>query len=99
MNSGAPANVTIPSNIAPGNYLIRHKLFALQIAQTEGGAEFYPACVQVSIGGEGTGTLMDEELVQLPGAYSDTDPGILVCNVLPYALAGRSRRLLESMCL
>ncbi|KAJ3964000.1 glycoside hydrolase family 61 protein [Lentinula raphanica] len=78
MNSGAPANVTIPSNIAPGNYLIRHELIALQIAQTEGGAEFYPACVQVSIGGEGTGTPTDEELVQLPGAYSDTDPGILV---------------------
>ncbi|KAJ3819652.1 glycosyl hydrolase family 61-domain-containing protein, partial [Lentinula raphanica] len=72
---GAPANATISSNITPGNYLIRHELFALQIAQTEGGAELYPACV--SIGGEGTGTPTDE-LVQLPGAYSDTEPGFLV---------------------
>ncbi|KAJ3740125.1 glycoside hydrolase family 61 protein [Lentinula detonsa] len=78
MNTGAPANVTIPSNIAPGNYLIRHELIALQIAQTEGGAEFYPACVQLTIGGTGTGTPTGEELVKLPGAYSDTDPGILV---------------------
>ncbi|GAW07167.1 glycoside hydrolase family 61 protein [Lentinula edodes] len=78
MNTGAPANVTIPSNIAPGNYIIRHELIALQIAQTEGGAEFYPACVQLKVGGTGTGTPSEDELVQLPGAYSDTDPGILV---------------------
>lgn len=78
MNSGAPANVTIPSNIAPGNYLIRHELIALQIAQTEGGAEFYPACVQVAIGGNGTGSPMENETVTFPGAYSDTDPGILI---------------------
>ncbi|KAJ3759946.1 hypothetical protein EV360DRAFT_5373, partial [Lentinula raphanica] len=52
-----------------------HELIALQIAHTDGGAEFYPACVQVSIGGEGTSTPTGEELVQLPGAYSDTDPG------------------------
>lgn len=78
MNSGAPANVTIPANIAPGNYIIRHELIALQIAQTPGGAEFYPSCVQVAIGGNGTGAPTAEETVQLPGAYSDSDPGLVV---------------------
>jgi len=78
MNSGAPANVTIPSNIAPGNYIIRHELIALQIAQTEGGAEWYPTCAQISIGGNGTGAPLENETVTLPGAYSDTDPGILI---------------------
>ncbi|KAF5391070.1 hypothetical protein D9757_003114 [Collybiopsis confluens] len=78
MNSGAPSNVTIPQNIAPGNYLIRHELIALQIAQTQGGAEFYPSCTQVKIGGSGTGAPTNDELVKLPGAYKDTDPGILV---------------------
>ncbi|KIK64066.1 glycoside hydrolase family 61 protein [Collybiopsis luxurians FD-317 M1] len=78
MNSGAPANVTIPSNIAPGNYIIRHELLALQIAQTLGGAEWYPACVQLQIGGNGTGAPTSDELVKLPGAYSDSDPGVLV---------------------
>ncbi|KAJ4475013.1 glycoside hydrolase family 61 protein [Lentinula aciculospora] len=78
MNTGAPANVTIPLNIKPGNYIIRHELIALQIAQVEGGAEFYPACVQVSVIGDGEGAPMEDELVSLPGAYSDTDPGILV---------------------
>ncbi|KAF9073608.1 glycosyl hydrolase family 61-domain-containing protein [Rhodocollybia butyracea] len=78
MNSGAPANVTIPANIAPGNYLIRHELIALQIAQTPGGAEFYPSCVQVAIAGNGTGAPTAEETVQLPGAYSDSDPGLVV---------------------
>ncbi|KAJ3746918.1 hypothetical protein EV360DRAFT_57282, partial [Lentinula raphanica] len=44
-----------------------HNLIALQIAQTKGGAELYPADVQVRIEGDEMGTLMNEELVQLPG--------------------------------
>jgi hypothetical protein len=78
MNDGSPANVTIPSNIAPGNYIMRHELLALQIAQTEGGAEWYPACVQMTIGGNGTGAPTSGELVKLPGAYNDTEPGVVV---------------------
>ncbi|KAF5319791.1 hypothetical protein D9611_012859 [Ephemerocybe angulata] len=75
---GAKATATIPSNIAPGNYLIRHEIIALHLAIDKGGAEFYPACAQVKIGGSGTGTPSADELVSFPGAYSDTDPGIFL---------------------
>jgi len=74
--NGTPANVTIPSNIAPGNYIVRHEILALQLAVSIGGAEFYPSCSQLTIGGSGTGAPTASELVSFPGAYSDTDPGI-----------------------
>ncbi|KAJ7835393.1 glycoside hydrolase family 61 protein [Mycena leptocephala] len=53
-NAGVPANVTLPANIAPGAYLIRHEIIALQLATVAGGAEFYPSSSQVHVGGSGT---------------------------------------------
>ncbi|KAK0437791.1 glycoside hydrolase family 61 protein [Armillaria borealis] len=76
--NGQAAEVTLPSNLAAGNYIIRHEIIALQNGQAEGGAEFYASCTQLKVGGSGTGTPPSSDLVQLPGAYSDTDPGILV---------------------
>ncbi|KAJ3986403.1 glycosyl hydrolase family 61-domain-containing protein [Lentinula detonsa] len=78
---GFPANVTLPSTLAPGNYLIRHEILGLQGAVSVGGAEFYPACSQIKVGGSQTGGPSEDELVLLPGAYSDTDPGIYDPNV------------------
>lgn len=75
--NGKPANVTIPSNISPGGYLLRSELISLQNAMSSGGAEFYPACIQLSIGGSGTGTATGSEECTFPGCYSDSDPGIL----------------------
>jgi len=74
--NGTPANVTIPINIAPGSYVLRHEIIALHLATSMGGAEFYPSCSQLSIGGNGTGAPTASELVTFPGAYSDNDPGI-----------------------
>ncbi|KAI0739448.1 glycoside hydrolase [Daedaleopsis nitida] len=73
---GEPAKVALPSNLAAGEYLLRHELLALHAAQTLGGAEFYPACVQLRVGGTKSGK--PAATVALPGAYSDTDKGILV---------------------
>ncbi len=73
---GKSATVKLPSNIKPGEYLIRHELIALHTAATVGGAEFYPACAQLSVGGSGSGT--PDKTVSFPGAYSDRDPGILI---------------------
>jgi len=44
----SPANVTIPSTLKSGQYLIRHEIIALHLATTVGGAEFYPSCTQVT---------------------------------------------------
>lgn len=79
--AGEPANVTIPSNIAPGNYLLRSELISLQLAVSVGGAEFYPACIQLSIGGSGTGAPQSSEVCKFPGCYSDTDSGIYDPNI------------------
>ncbi|KAK0199855.1 glycoside hydrolase family 61 protein [Desarmillaria ectypa] len=76
--SGKVAQVTLPSNLAAGNYIIRHEIIALHNAQAEGGAEFYASCTQLKVGGSGTATPSRSDLVQLPGAYKDTDPGIFV---------------------
>jgi hypothetical protein len=79
--AGFPANVTIPSTLAPGNYLLRSEIIALHLATTLGGAEFYPSCIQLSVGGSQIGAPTCSEEVTFPGGYSDTDPGILAPNV------------------
>lgn len=91
MNGGV-ANSTIPTNLAPGNYLLRHEIIALHLATSLGGAEFYPACAQITVGGSQTGAPSASDLVSIPGAYSDNDPGIFDPNVFtpdaPYVFPG-----------
>jgi cellulase len=68
--------VTIPSTIAPGNYVLRHEIIALHVAEAVDGAQNYPQCVNLQVTGSGTDELtsgtLGEEL------YTPTDPGILV---------------------
>ncbi|KIK68802.1 carbohydrate-binding module family 1 protein [Collybiopsis luxurians FD-317 M1] len=66
---------TIPPNIKPGNYLLRAEVIALHVASSVGGAQFYMSCYQINIGGTGT---VSPAGVKIPGAYSATDPGILI---------------------
>ncbi|EJF60634.1 hypothetical protein DICSQDRAFT_137375 [Dichomitus squalens LYAD-421 SS1] len=66
---------TVPSDIAPGNYLIRAEVIALHVASSVGGAQFYMSCYQVSVGGSGSAS---PPTVSFPGAYSAEDPGILI---------------------
>ena len=67
--------VTIPSDIAPGQYLLRAETIALHTASQPGGAQFYMSCYQVEITGGGSA---EPPTVKIPGAYSASDPGILV---------------------
>ncbi|KAF8210960.1 glycosyl hydrolase family 61-domain-containing protein [Mycena galopus ATCC 62051] len=75
-----------------GSYLLRHEIIALHTAQSKGGAEFYTSCSQMSVTGSGTGAPQANELVSLPGAYTATDPGILIdvynMNGAPYQFPG-----------
>ncbi|GAB1524785.1 hypothetical protein RhiTH_007941 [Rhizoctonia solani] len=66
----------VPASLKAGQYLIRHEIIALHSASTQGGAQFYPSCIQVEITGSGTET-GPSQLVAFPGAYKSTDPGIL----------------------
>ncbi|CAL1697126.1 unnamed protein product [Somion occarium] len=74
ISKGASFDVSLPQDLAPGGYLIRHEILALHLAVSMGGAEFYPSCTQVQIGGNGSGK--PNATVSFPGAYSDSDPGI-----------------------
>ncbi|KAF9525077.1 glycosyl hydrolase family 61-domain-containing protein [Crepidotus variabilis] len=65
---------TVP-DVAPGDYLIRAEVIALHVASSSGGAQHYPGCFQVTVGGSGTAR---PATVKFPGAYSNSDPGILV---------------------
>lgn len=83
--NGQPAYATIPSNLAPGQYMVRHEIIALHLATSDGGAEFYPSCTQLEVGGNGNAGPQASDLVSLPGAYSDQDAGILLN---PYSAEG-----------
>ncbi|KXJ85685.1 glycosyl hydrolase family 61-domain-containing protein [Microdochium bolleyi] len=68
-------NVKIPADIAPGDYLLRAEALALHTAGSAGGAQFYMTCYQITVSGSGSAKPAG---VSLPGAYSASDPGILV---------------------
>jgi hypothetical protein len=80
---GSPASVTLPSTLAPGNYLLRSEIVALQNGMFPGKSEFYPSCAQLKVSGSGSGAPAASELVSLPGAYKPTDAGIKV-DVSPF---------------
>lgn len=73
---GQPFSLTLPKNLKPGAYLLRHEIISLQLAMSSGGYESYPSCSQLLIGGNGDG--VPDHTVSFPGAYSDNDPGLLV---------------------
>ncbi|KAI0668780.1 glycosyl hydrolase family 61-domain-containing protein [Trametes maxima] len=72
--NGDSYTLTLPQDLAPGDYLIRHEIIALHLAVSMGGAEFYPSCTQIRVGGNGSGKPTDT--VTFPGGYKDSDAGI-----------------------
>ncbi|KAI5797345.1 glycosyl hydrolase family 61-domain-containing protein [Peziza echinospora] len=67
---------TMPSCVAPGNYLMRVELIALHNAYASPGAQFYMECAQINVTGSGTSTGVD--FVSFPGAYQASHPGITI---------------------
>ncbi|KAJ7934545.1 glycoside hydrolase [Mycena leptocephala] len=76
--NGFPVNVTIPRNLKAGNYLLRHEVIALHMAQFLGVAELFPSCIQLTVTGNGEDELSGNEYANFPGAYKPTDPGLHV---------------------
>ncbi|KAG8892569.1 hypothetical protein FRC01_014087, partial [Tulasnella sp. 417] len=62
---------TLPSDIPPGDYLLRAEVIALHVAFSSGGAQHYMSCYQLTITGGGSSSPAG---VAFPGAYSLTDP-------------------------
>ena len=66
----------IPKCIPDGEYLARIEHIALHSASSRGGAQFYISCGQISV--SGGGSTPGTPTVAFPGAYSATDPGIMI---------------------
>ncbi|KAL9113856.1 MAG: hypothetical protein Q9227_001990 [Pyrenula ochraceoflavens] len=64
---------TIPSTLAPGNYLLRHELLAIH---TSNAPQWYPECAQLTITGSGTAKPASSYLAAIPGVYSMSDPEV-----------------------
>jgi len=67
---------TIPSDLAPGNYVMRSELIALHEGFQLGGAQPYVHCEEITITGSGTAQPSGSYLAQFPGYYKATDAGI-----------------------
>ncbi|KAK1825876.1 polysaccharide monooxygenase [Podospora conica] len=46
--------VQIPSDLKPGNYVLRHEILALHGAPNVGGTQAYPQCMNIRVTGSGT---------------------------------------------
>ncbi|RAL08062.1 lytic polysaccharide monooxygenase auxiliary activity family 9 protein [Aspergillus homomorphus CBS 101889] len=68
-------NISIPSDIAPGYYVLRHEIIALHSAENMDGAQNYPQCINLEVTGSGTATPSGTLGTAL---YKETDPGIYV---------------------
>ncbi|KAF3765662.1 family 61 glycoside hydrolase, partial [Cryphonectria parasitica EP155] len=74
ISNGFSWDVTIPSTLKAGNYVLRHEIIALHSAENSDGAQNYPQCVNLAVTGSGT---------ELPSGtlgtslYTETDAGIL----------------------
>jgi cellulase len=47
-------STVLPAKLAPGNYVIRHEIIALHSAYGDNGAQLYPQCLNLKVGGSGT---------------------------------------------
>jgi hypothetical protein len=89
------SSTTIPKNLKAGNYVIRHEIIALHGAQNAGGAQLYPQCINVKVGGSGTvaptsgvaGTSLYTETVRKPRVKT-LCPGYLLTSYPNLKMAG-----------
>ncbi|KAH7393843.1 glycosyl hydrolase family 61-domain-containing protein [Phaeosphaeria sp. MPI-PUGE-AT-0046c] len=75
ISNGGWVDFNVPTCVAPGQYLLRAEIIALHSATKSQGVQFYMGCAQINVSGSGTKT---GTTVSFPGAYGQSDPGILV---------------------
>ncbi|KAI0132996.1 glycoside hydrolase [Xylariales sp. AK1849] len=76
INNAGEHEITIPSCIENGQYLLRAELIALHAASSTAGAQLYMECAQINISG-GTATV-SPTTYSIPGIYAADDPGLLI---------------------
>ena len=73
-NNGNSWLVQIPSDLKPGNYILRHEIIALHGGPNLNGAQAYPQCINLKVTGSGSNLPSGVAGTSL---YTATDPGIL----------------------
>ncbi|KFX94667.1 hypothetical protein O988_06164 [Pseudogymnoascus sp. VKM F-3808] len=66
--------VEVPASLVAGNYVLRHEIVALHGAYAEGGAQFYPQCINLEVTGGGSDNPAGVVGTEL---YKSDDPGVL----------------------
>jgi lytic cellulose monooxygenase (C1-hydroxylating) len=82
--------VKIPTDIAPGNYVLRHEIIVLHAAGQINGAQDYSFCYNLAIDSEGTAT---PDGIAATEFYEASDPGIkfdLFSHLKTYIISGVS---------
>ncbi|KAI5859602.1 lytic polysaccharide monooxygenase [Durotheca rogersii] len=67
--------VTIPRNLRPGDYVIRHEIIALHGGQSDNGAQAYPQCLNFRV--TGSGSVAPTSGVPGTSLYQRNEPGII----------------------
>jgi cellulase len=74
LDDGLWWTVKIPASLAPGSYVLRHEILALHSAYAEGGAQFYPQCINLKITGSGSANPSGVAATEL---YNSKDAGVI----------------------
>ena len=74
IRNGNQWKVTIPSDLAAGNYVLRHEIIALHSGNQPNGAQLYPQCINLQVTGGGSARPSGTVGTSL---YRANDPGIL----------------------
>jgi len=82
ISNGFEWDVTIPANLAPGGYVLRHEIIALHSGGNPNGAQAYPQCINLEVTGSGSATPSGG--VAGTSLYTATDPGILFNLYTPF---------------
>lgn len=69
-------NFKFPAETPPGEYLLRAEGLALHAAHKSDKAQFYIACAQIKVRGNGTGVLGPS--IRFPGGYQWNSTGVLI---------------------
>ncbi|GAB1524270.1 hypothetical protein RhiTH_007423 [Rhizoctonia solani] len=82
IKGGKTYTTTLPNDLPAGDYIIRHELIALHFAQKKDGAQFYPGCVQIRVGGGSNAPkAISAQTVSFPGGYTENDKSLFVPNL------------------
>ncbi|CUA71906.1 Endoglucanase-4 [Rhizoctonia solani] len=82
IRNGQTYSVTLPNGLPAGDYIMRHELIALHYANKTDGAQFFPNCVQLRVGGGSNAPkAISAQTVSFPGGYTANDKSLLIPNI------------------